>query len=240
MKLDDTADVSASPWSRAGFNLGLRLALPVLPGMLTFGLACGAAGAAKGLSLLASVLMNGIVFAGASQLVALEVWPQHFTIGAIAGLALVVATVNARILLITAALQPSFRDVPAWQVYPLLHLATDPAFLLTMRAQREASPASVFLGASVLFFVAWMAASTAGHVFGALAGDPRRFGLDLVMPIFFGVMLVPLWRGARGAIPWIAAGAVAVAVQQLFGGWYFVVAGALAGSVLGGFMHEPD
>jgi predicted branched-subunit amino acid permease len=53
-------------------------------------------------------------------------------------------------------------------------------------------------------------------------------------------MLVPLWRGARGAVPWIVAGAVAVAVQQLFGGWYFVVAGALAGSVLGGFMHEPD
>lgn len=228
-------------WSLADFRLGARLALPILPAMITFGLAVGAAAAAKGLTLLHSVLMNALVFAGASQLVALDVWPQRFTAGAIAGLALVVATVNARILLITASLQPSFRSVPAWQVYPLLHLTTDPAWLITMRARREeGSPASVFLGASLSFLLVWMAASTAGYLLGAIAGDPRRYGLDLVMPIFFAAMLVPLWRGARGAVPWIVAGAVAVTTQQLLGGWYFVVAGALAGSVLGGFIDEPD
>jgi 4-azaleucine resistance transporter AzlC len=239
MNSDDPA--GGPQWGRADIELGLRLALPVLPGMVTFGLAVGAAAAAKGLSLLNSVLMNALVFAGASQLVALEVWPQYFTVGAIAGLAFVVATVNARILLITASLQPFFRGLPAWQLYPLLHITTDPAWLIAMRARREGgSLTGVFLGASLVIVVAWMAASTTGHLFGALAGDPRRFGLDLVMPIFFAAMLVPLWRGARGAIPWIAAGAVAVATQQLFGGWYFVVAGALAGSVLGGFIDEPD
>ena len=163
-------------WSRADLELGARLALPVLPGLIAFALAVGAAAAAKGLSLLNSVLMNAFVFAGASQLVALEVWPERFTIGAIAGLALVVATVNARILLITAALQPTFRDLPAWQLYPLLHITTDPAWLITMRAQRESgSPVSIFLGASLVLVVVWMAASTAGYLFGALAGDPRRF-----------------------------------------------------------------
>jgi hypothetical protein len=35
----------APPWSPAGFNLGMRLALPVLPGMIAFGLAVGAAAA---------------------------------------------------------------------------------------------------------------------------------------------------------------------------------------------------
>jgi predicted branched-subunit amino acid permease len=32
---------------------------------------------------------------------------------------------------------------------------------------------------------------------GALVSDPRRYGLDLVMPIFFAAMIVPLWRGGR-------------------------------------------
>lgn len=234
------ADPAIAPhWSLRDIKSGMRMILPVLPGMITFGLAVGAAAAAKGLTLLQSVLMNAFVFAGASQLVALEVWPRAFTAGTVLGLALVVATVNARILLITAALQPSLRHLPAWQLYPLLHITTDPAWLITLRAQREgASVASVFLGASLVILVTWMAASTAGFWLGALVGDPRRYGLDLVMPIFFAAMLVPLWRSARGAIPWVIAGAVAVTVQQLFGGWYFVVAGAVAGMLVGGFIHD--
>lgn len=239
MKPDDLAGVS--PWSRGDIARGVRLALPVLPGMIAFALAVGAAAAAKGLSLLHSVLMNALVFAGASQLVALEIWPQRFTTAAVAGMALVVATVNARILLITASLQPSLRHLPAWQLYPLLHITTDPAWLITMRAQREgASVPSVFLGASLILLAVWMSVTTLGFLLGALVGDPRRFGLDLVMPIFFATMLVPLWRGARGAVPWVAAGAVAIAVQKIFGGWYFVVAGAVAGMLVGGFLDEPD
>lgn len=228
-------------WSLADLELGARFALPVLPGMVTFGMAVGATAAGKGLTLLHSVLMNALVFAGASQLVALEVWPQQFTWGAILGLAVVVATVNARILLITAALQPHFARLPAWQAYPLLYLTTDPAFLITLRAEGgKASLASVFLGASLVFLATWMAASTAGFLLGASFGDPRRFGLDLVMPIFFATFLIPLWRGARAAVPWIVAGAVALIVQQLVPGAYFVVAGAVAGSVLGGFLDDAE
>lgn len=236
-----TADGVPPPWLRRDVSRGMRMVLPVLPGMIAFALAVGAAAAAKGLSLLQSVLMNALVFAGASQLVALEVWPRHFTLGVIAGLALVVATVNARLLLITASLQPGLCHLPAWQIYPLLHITTDPAWLITMRAQREgASAPSVFLGASLVLLTMWMTVTTLGFGLGALVGDPRRFGLDLVMPIFFAAMLVPLWRGARPAIPWLVAGVVAIAVQKLFGGWYFVVAGALAGMLVGGFLDGGD
>lgn len=237
----DDPDGTKPHWLRRDIIRGMRMVLPVLPGMIAFALAVGAATAAKGLLLLQSVLMNAFVFAGASQLVALEVWPQRFTAGVIVGLALVVATVNARLLLITASLQPQMRGLPAWQVYPLLHITTDPAWLITIRAQREgASVPSVFLGASLILLTMWMVTTTFGFWLGALVGDPRRFGLDLVMPIFFAAMLVPLWHGARPAIPWFVAGAVAVAVQKFFGGWYFVVAGAAAGMLVGGFLDEPD
>jgi predicted branched-subunit amino acid permease len=236
-----TADSARPRWLRRDIARGMRMVMPVLPGMIAFALAVGAAAAAKGLSLLQSVLMNALVFAGASQLVALEVWPRHFTLGVVAGLALVVATVNARLLLITASLQPGLRHLPAWQVYPLLHITTDLAWLITMRAQRDgASAASVFLGSSLVLLTMWMAVTTLGFGLGALVGDPRRFGLDLVMPIFFAAMLVPLWRGASPAIPWLVAGAVAVAVRELFGGWYFVVAGAFAGMLVGGFLDDDD
>ncbi len=234
-------DTRAGRWSMNGFRLGMRLALPVMPGMIAFGLAVGATAARKGLGLIDSVLMNLLVYAGASQLVAMEIWPQRFTAGAIAGIALVVATVNARMLLMSASLHQTLGGFPGWQVYPLLHLTTDPAWLITMRHRREGgSEASVFLGASVALAIGWMAATTAGHLAGTMVADPRRFGIDLVMPIFFSAMLVPLWRGPRRAIPWAVAGAVALLVQQLVEGWWFIIAGALSGSVVGGVLDERE
>jgi predicted branched-subunit amino acid permease len=44
-------------------QIGARLSLPILPAVTTFGLAVGAAAAAKGLSLLHSVMMNALIFA---------------------------------------------------------------------------------------------------------------------------------------------------------------------------------
>jgi predicted branched-subunit amino acid permease len=100
------------------------------------------------------------------------------------------------------------------------------------------SDAGVFFGASVMLYVAWTGAIVAGYWLGALIADPRRYGIDLVMPIFFAAMLVPLWRGGRRAFAWGVAGAVALATEHLVSGWWFVVTGAIAGSVAEGFADE--
>ena len=102
------------------------------------------------------------------------------------------------------------------------------------------SDAGILLGSSVLLAVAWVGASCLGYIGGTLIADPRRYGIDLVMPIFFAAMLIPLWRGPRPAIAWVVAGVVAVTVHQLAGGWWFIVAGAIAGSVVGGFLDDTD
>lgn len=62
-----------------------------------------------------------------------------------------------------------------------------------------------------------------------MVSDPHRFGLDLVMPVFFAAMLVPLWRGRRAAVPWAVAGAVALLASKLLPGHLFILAGALSG-----------
>jgi predicted branched-subunit amino acid permease len=227
--------------TRAGFELGLRLALPVLPGMIAFGLAVGATAARKGFGFVDHLLMNLFVYAGMSQLVAMEVWPEDAGVVALTGLALLCATVNARMLLMSASLHPWLGALPPWQIYPALHLLTDPGWLIAMRYRSGGgSDAGVFFGASVLLFVAWTGAIVAGYWLGALIADPRRYGIDLVMPIFFAAMLIPLWRGPRRGAAWLVAGAVALAVQHLLGGWWFIVAGAVAGSIAGGFLDDDD
>jgi predicted branched-subunit amino acid permease len=227
--------------SLAGFILGVRYALPVLPGMIAFGLATGATAARKSFSFLDSLLMNLFVYAGMSQLVAMEVWPERLTTAALGALALLCATINARMLLITASLQPWLGGLSPWKIYPALHFAVDPGWIIAMRYRAEGgTDIGVFFGSTAILALTWMSASTAGHLAGALISDPRRFGIDLVMPIFFAAMLIPLWRGVRRGAAWVVAGAVALLVQYLLGGWWFIVAGAVAGSVAGGLLDDAD
>ena len=78
---------------------------------------------------------------------------------------------------------------------------------------------------------------------GTLVAEPARFGLDLIMPTFFAAMLVPLWRGAKAtrlgrAVPWAVAGVVALIVAELVEGWWFIIAGAIAGSIAAGLRGD--
>jgi predicted branched-subunit amino acid permease len=56
--------------------------------------------------------------------------------------------------------------------------------------------------------------------------------------VFFSAMVVGLWRGARRAIGWVVAGVVALAAAHLVPGWWFIVIGAVAGSIVGGFVDD--
>lgn len=60
------------------------------------------------------------------------------------------------------------------------------------------------------------------------------------MPAFFAAMLVPLWTGSRRAWGWAVAGIVAVAVERLVPGWWFIAAGSIVGAVAGGYLDEPN
>jgi 4-azaleucine resistance transporter AzlC len=230
-------------WSRAGAKLGARLALPLIPGYIAFGLAVGATGASKGFSFIAMFLMNAFVYAGASQLIGMEIWPAKLTLGAIITLALIVATVNARMLLMGASLRPWLGPLPWWQAYPMQHLTTDPGWILAMRYRAEGgNDAAMYLANGVVLFCVWMASTSAGYWLGALVSEPRKLGIDLVMPIFFAVMLIPLWRNSvqkpRRGVAWLIAGGVALAVQYFVPGWWFIIAGAIAGALAEGFADE--
>ena len=230
-------------WSRAGAMLGARLALPLIPGYIAFGRAVGATGASKGFSFIAVFVMNAFVYAGASQLIAMEIWPAKLTLGAVITLALIVSTVNARMLLMGASLRPWLGPLPWWQAYPMQHLTTDPGWILAMRYRAEGgNDAAMYLFNGLVLCGVWMMSTSAGYWLGALVHDPRKLGIDLVMPIFFAVMLIPLWRGAenkrRRSIAWLVAAGVALVVQHFVPGWWFIIAGAVTGALAEGYADE--
>ncbi|WP_262272657.1 AzlC family ABC transporter permease [Microvirga yunnanensis] len=221
-------------FSTAGLRHGARAALPAFPGFIMFAVAFGTAAAQKGLSLGETLGLSAFVYAGASQMVGLEIWQQVWTPSTILTIMTVTAIVNARMILLGATLQPWLRDEPLARTTLNLFLLTEASWLVGTRYHGEGGrDVGVLLGCGIILWLVWLVATLTGFFAGALVPEPRRFGLDLVMPIFFGVMLVPLWKGAKPALPWLVAGIVSLIVHALVPGYVFIIAGALAGVAAG-------
>ncbi|MCB5175521.1 MULTISPECIES: AzlC family ABC transporter permease [Microvirga] len=221
-------------FSLAGLRHGARSAVPAFPGFIMFALAFGTAAAQKGLSFGEAMGLTGLVYAGASQMVALEIWQQVWSPATILTIVTVTAIVNSRMILLGATLQPWLRYEPKPRAALNLFLLTEAGWLISTRYYNEGGrDVGFLLGCAAILYVVWLLATLAGYFAGALVPEPRRFGLDLVMPIFFGIMLVPLWKGAKPALPWLVAGLVSLAVHALVPGYLFIAAGALAGVIAG-------
>lgn len=226
-------------FTRDAFREGALATLPLLPGLCAFGIAFGTVAARKGFSLFDTCLMSATVYAGVAQIVVVESWPPQLTTGAIAAAAALTALICSRFILIGATMRPWLGGMPAMKIYPMLYLLTEPPWLLSTRYYRSGGRDPGFvLGSCVMTWLAWVSSTAPGYWLGASIGDPHRFGLDLVMPAFFVAMLVSLWHGPRRAVPWVVGSTVAIATAQLFGGFWYVVTGALAGSIAGGFIDE--
>ncbi len=225
--------------TRAGLVHGMRVMIPLMPGLGVFAMAFGAAAAQKGFSWLEVTLSSALVFAGLAQMVALEGWQPVWTPGSLLALALLTFTVNMRHFLMAASMRPWLGHLPAWQAYPSLFFLADNNWAASMRYRAKGgTDAGFFIGSGLITWAVWVLASAAGQVIGGGLPDPKRFAIDLVVPAFFIAMLVPNWKGRREAVGWGVAAAVSVSASYLVPGWWFIVIGAVAGAVAGGLADD--
>jgi predicted branched-subunit amino acid permease len=226
-------------WTAAGLRHGVRLGLPVTPGVIAFGLIVGAVAERQGLTFIDHMALTVLVYSGIAQLVALEIWPKLLDFGTVATLSALTAVIGSRLFLMSVSMRPWFGKLPWWQSSPGLFMLTDASWLIAMRYQGEGGrdPAAYY-GAAFIITLGWFAGTAAGYFLGGLVVEPKKYGLDLVLPVFFVAMLIPLWSGARRAIGWGVAGIVAVAAEQVLPGYWFVIVGAVSGALVGGFLDD--
>jgi len=224
-------DAHAVTFSRAGFRRGAARMVPIALGLAAFGLALGLAAGQKGLSAAEVGLMSALVFAGASQMLAVEIWAQPVPVATLAAAAFVI---NLRYLMMTPALLPWLGRVDPVRAYASLFFTADENWALAVSDMRDGGRDAAFLlGGGVLLYCVWLAATMLGRVTGAAVEDPRAWGLDFVAVAAFLALLVPMWSGRRDLMPWLVAGAVAVVVKEMVPGTWYLAAGGLAGSVAG-------
>jgi 4-azaleucine resistance transporter AzlC len=211
---------------------GIRACVPLALSVSVYGLVWGVLAGQAGLSIAEVLAMSGLVFAGASQFVALDLWaPGAMPIGALIAAA---GVINLRMMLMTATLRTTLAPLPRWQALLATLLTTDETWALTI-GQRPSGrdTAGFFLGAGLLLWFTWLAVSLAGRLAGAAIADPVSLGLDFAFTATFIALLLGMWRGKGDLLPWLVAALVAVATTRLVEGEWHILAGGLAGSLAG-------
>lgn len=222
------------PFTFAGFRQGLAAGIGLAAGALPYGIAFGAIAVQIGLTPSAATGMSAVVYSGAAQFAALQVWSQPLVL-----LPVLFATfaMNARYLLYGALLRPYMGGLSPLRSYPSLFVMGDANWALAMRHGRDGRLDGAFLlGSGVAMYVAWVGGTWLGGQFGQL-DLAELLALDFLLPLYFVTMLVGLWRGRADLVPLLAAGLAAAIALGLLGPAWSVVCGGLAGAVAGLFQR---
>lgn len=212
------------------FALGFSAMAPLWLGVIPFGLAYAVTARDAGLSLLETQALSVLVFAGSAQVSAVGL----FGAGA-GGLEIVLTTLllNVRHVLYGVALG---RQTPltSRQRPVAAYFLTDEAFGVVAAAKDRRF--AFLLGAELSLFATWNLATLGGALIGGAIPDPEEIGVDLIFPLAFLALLVPLVRTRAELAVAAASGALAYGLSRAFSGGLAILATGVLGSLLGAWL----
>jgi len=201
---------------------GFVASLALVPSVFVYGTVFGGLAVQAGLRPLEVWAMSVLVFAGASQFVAVPM----IAAGAPA-IAVVLTTyvVNMRHYLMAATLAPSFRGFRRRWLAVIAHLINDESFAVAV-ARSQPPEAGIYLGSAAAIAGSFITGVIVGTLLGGLVDDPERYGLDFAFPaVFLSLVAVQLRRPSDWVVA-IGAAVLAVALALVLrGNWHIIVAG---------------
>jgi 4-azaleucine resistance transporter AzlC len=230
----------------AELRRGVRDFAPIAIGIAPFGLVAGAAAVDAGLTPLQAAGLSVVVFAGASQLAAIDL------LGSDAELVVVVLTgivINLRMMMYSASIAPHFRSLRSRWKTVCAYVLTDQAYALSIARYAEADLDRegrrwYFLGVGVALWLVWQVCTLLGIYVGARV--PDSWGLQFAVPLVFLSLLIPAVTSRPKLVAAVVGGSVAVAgdvfavpldLGLIAGGLAGVAAGVVADAWLPG---SPD
>ena len=209
--------------------------LPLWLGVAPFAVAYAVTARAAGLSLFEIQFMSLTVFAGASQFAAAGLFAQD------AGGWSIIATtflLNVRHVLYGLSLAQQL-PLHGWRRLLAAQFLTDEAYGMTVAAgpkQPGGLGLAFLLGAELSLYFVWNLFTLAGSLAGAFIPDPRAVGADVVFPLAFLGLLVPLLAGRREVLVAVFSGLLAWGVSRLFPGGLTVLIAGVGGALLGAYL----
>jgi 4-azaleucine resistance transporter AzlC len=194
---------------RAEFLAGVQAELPLLLGVVPFGMIYGTLALSAGLPAGMAQAMSTVVFAGSAQFVIAQL------VGGGAPALVIILTafiVNVRHSLYSVSMAPYLKRL-AWPWKGLLaYLLTDEAYAVVI--MRYIGPTAgpyphwFFLGAGFTLWSSWQMSTAAGIFLGAQlpAGGPLQFAL----PLTFIALVVPALKDRASLVAAVTAGVAVI------------------------------
>lgn len=227
---------------RSALREGLRVMMPMVPGVIPFAVTAGLAAVDAGLSPAAALASSVLIFAGASQLAAMQLIDG----GGLPVVILLTAwIINLRFAMYSASLAAHFAPLPKRWKWPLSYLLTDQAYALTiLRAQQHHHEGHLhwfYVGGAVLMWLVWQS----GTLLGILVGGqvPQSWGLGFAVPLIFLGLLVPAVHNRPTLVAALVGGLVATLAHALpmnLGLFLGAVSGIAAGVLADRLARQPE
>lgn len=200
--------------TRRALAAGLRSVGPIMLGVVPFGLVAGAAVSEAGLDAVHNAGLSMGIFAGASQLAALDALERDAPVAIAVVTALVI---NLRMMMYSASLAPFLAAEPFARRAPGAYLLTDQAYAVSV-VKFSTEPAyeprlPFYVGAGLGLWVTWQLSTTVGVVVGASIPDGAQ--IEFTIPLMFLALAVPTVRDRPSLVAAVAGGGTAVVLATL-------------------------
>lgn len=196
------------------FVQGFKGMLPIITGIVPFGAVVGTVSSEAQMTFFQTMTMNFVVFAGASQLAAIELMTKH------AASVVVILTglvINLRFLLYSAAMSPVVHNSKFFTKLLAAHLLTDQGYAVMSANQdklkNNREMVEFYFGACASMVLAWQGAVIAGYIFGNFA--PASWALDYAVPISFVALVIPTLKNRRYLMVALFSSVVSVLLYPL-------------------------
>ena len=232
------SNTNPNDW-RSDAAAGLIDILPMLAAACPFALLLGALAVQNGLSPAEITLMSFIVYAGASQFIAVDLWTVPVAVGLIVGTTLLV---NLRHIIMGAALTPYLGSFKPWQRWAFISIHSDETWAMAIRRGRSPSGLSpaYIAGMAIPFYLNWPVWTALGASLGNLISNPELYGIDFAFPAMFTVLIVGFWHGRRESFVIATSAAVAIICKLFLPGVWYIFLGGAAGILAGALAWRPE
>ncbi len=209
---------------------GMVRSVPIVLGYIPIGFAYGVLAQQAGLSMVNTLLMSVMVYAGSSQLVAVGLFAQG-----VPALSIIMTTfvVNLRHMLFSAALSPYLQRWHRGTLAAFAYELTDETFALhSVMFSREVPPKPTVFAINVTAQLSWLLGTGLGIVAGRYVTDVRPLALDFTLPaMFIALLVIQLRNRADGAVALF--GGVGAVVLTLMGldHWSVIVSTVVAATL---------
>jgi 4-azaleucine resistance transporter AzlC len=196
------------------FVAGMRGSLPILIGVIPFAMITGVAAVSVGLTFVETMGMSVLVFAGASQLVVLQLMSagSPWII-----MVLTAWVINVRFTMYSATLAPYLQKLSTTRKALLAYMLSDQAFGVSMSrfvsTDHEMDHRWYYFGSAIVIWVAWQISAIVGTLLGSLV--PASLGFDFAFPLSFMALMFSSLRDRPTVAAALTGGMIAVLAKGL-------------------------